>query len=430
MEARHSLPRPSMTNMKLTILSVSFTFLVLHANAEGCDPGYYTTDTGCAKCPIGTYQNKVGADGCKPCPKGKVAVEEGSTSCIACPELMRPNSRQKMCNCIPGAERKGDGSCELCPPGTHFSGASGGYTKMCEDCDETSVQPMAGTMKCIRCKYGTFPNPERTKCIRCPDGQVRIGRKRICGMCPAGRYYDEYHMRCINCEPDTFKAAAGQGPCLPCSKNTHSPRGASECTECEEGLVLLRNGTCGKCKAGEYFDAFRTRRCRKCFNNRFMPYENVATICLVCPGHSFSGRGATECIRCQLGEFLRKSGVCGKCAPGQFYDKYGRVGEADCVDCSPGAFSRGGTVMNCQRCPTNSYSLGGAEACIFCPPGQALMKKTGECGTCPAGSHYESYRARCTKCYDGSYNDSPNVSDSCHSCPSGTDSNKKRTACT
>ena len=166
---------------------------------------------------------------------------------------MRPNGRQKLCNCIPGAEKKRDGSCELCPPGTHFPGASSGHTKMCEDCDETSVQPMAGTMECIRCKYGTFPNPERTKCIRCPDGQVWIGRKRICGMFPADRYYDEYNLKCINCEPDTFKAAAGQGPCLPCSKNTHSPRGASECTECEEGLVLLRDGTCGKCKAGEYF---------------------------------------------------------------------------------------------------------------------------------------------------------------------------------
>ena len=115
-----------------------------------------------------------------------------------------------------------------------------------------------------------------------------------------------------------------------------------------------------------------------------------------------------------------KRDACGKCAPGQLYDKYGRFDDVDCVDCSPGQFSRGGTVMHCQRCATNSFSLDGAEACVFCPPGQALMKKTGECGTCPTGSRYESY---------GAYNDSLNVSDSFQGRPPGRGPNKKRTAC-
>ena len=411
--------------MKLTILSLTVALLILRANAEGCDPGYYTTDTGCAKCPKGTYQNKVGADGCKPCPEGKVAIEEGSTSCTACPELKIPTDRRDSCTCILGALNKKDGSCELCAPGTYFSSTSSGKRRRCYDCDDMSIQPLAGQLQCDPCPGDTIANKKHTKCISCPDGQVPIGKKGTCGMCPAGRYYETYSRKCQKCESNTFKAAAGQGPCLPCPKNTHSAKGATECSGCEEGTTLFRDGTCGKCKAGEYFAEYR-KRCRKCDQNTFMPYESVAKSCLSCAGHSFSGKGATECIRCPLGEFLMKDGTCGNCAPGQFYDKYGNK---DCQDCGPGEFSRGGSMTYCNSCPQNSFSLGGAETCIACPRGQALIKKTGECGTCPAGKYYESYRAKCSKCYEGSFNDRPNVSDTCKSCPNGTNSNAKRTAC-
>ena len=409
--------------MKLTILSASFAFLVLHANAEGCEPGYYTTDTGCAKCPKGTYQNKVDADGCKPCPEGKVAVDAGSTACTACPEMKIPTARRESCTCIPGAVKQRGGSCELCAPGSFFSGNSNGKGGSCLYCHDMYVQPMAGKMECEPCENGTFPNKKRTKCISCPDGP--IGKKGTCGMCPAGRYFETFSRICHKCDANTFKAAAGQGPCLPCPNNMHSPRGASECSACEEGLALFRDGTCGKCKAGEYFWVYKSR-CRKCKRDTFMPYESVATSCLACAGHSFSGKGATECIRCPLGEVLMKDGACGTCPPGQFYDKYG---EEECRDCSIGDFSRGGSMTYCETCPQNTFSLGGAETCITCPPGQVLLERTGECGTCPAGKHYESYGAKCTKCYEGSFTNRRNVLEFCKSCPNGTTSNEKRTAC-
>ena len=408
---------------KATILSVSFAFLVLHANAEGCDPGYFTTDTGCAKCPKGTYQNKVGADGCKPCAEGTVAVEEGSTSCTACPEMKMPTLRRDKCTCVLGALNKKDGSCEFCRPGTYFSSLSRGRQRACYKCEDMSVQPLAGKMECELCEDGTFANLERTKCISCPDGQVPLGKKRICGMCPAGRYYEPYNRRCPQCRPNKFKPAAGQGSCLPCPHNSHSVEGASECTRCEEGLTLLHDGTCGKCKVGQYFNY---RRCLKCERDTFMPYESVATSCLVCAGHSFSGKGAAECTQCPLGEVLMKDGVCGACPPGQVYKSYSSKG---CIDCSPGTFSRGGSATECTPCPSKSFSFRRAETCIACPRGQALLKSTRKCGTCPAGKYYASLK--CFKCYDGSFNDSPTVTDNrvCTTCPDGTRSNEKRTAC-
>ena len=417
---------PPAHNMKLTVLSLIVSLLIHHANAEGCDPGYYTTDAGCAKCPKGTYQNKVDADGCKPCPEGKVAVEEGSTSCTACPKLKMPTYRRESCTCILGALNKKDGSCELCAPGTYFSSNSNGRRRRCINCYNMYVQPMAGKMECELCENGTFANTKRTKCISCPDGQVPVDKKGTCGVCPAGRYFSKLFRKCEECRPDTFKAAAGQGPCLPCPRNTRSPRGASECSSgCEEGLALFRDGTCGKCKAGERFDQYR-KRCTKCYKNTFMPYESVATSCLACAGNSFSGKGATECIRCPLGEFLLRDGLCGTCAPGQFRDMNTRE---VCFDCRPGEFSRDGIMSYCEDCPHNSFSLRGSETCIACPPGQALFEKTGECGTCPAGTHYALYAAKCTTCREGYFTDRRNVLDFCKSCPDGTTSNEKRTAC-
>ena len=81
----------------------------------------------------------------------------------------------------------------------------------------------------------------------------------------------------------------------------------------------------------------------------------------------------------------------------------------------------------CQRCPVNQYSVGGAGVCTSCASGQYSLVDGSGCAACPAGQvPYQNY-AGCQMCYPGTY--APAGSAQCLSCPPGRSSGSGAALC-
>lgn len=167
-------------------------------------------------------------------------------------------------------------------------------------------QPEAGKTECIPCPNGQLTNSNRTASIECPEGEAVIDG--VCHQCPPGVGYDEDGY-CDSCETGSFKAKEGVEACVPCPPNSFSMRGSAKCTRCcRAGKALMRNGKCGSCVPGSFYDDdwFRYEKCEQ---GDFQPYENVAKRCFSCSGDTKSMEGATMCTKCPLGEVPRRRHV-------------------------------------------------------------------------------------------------------------------------
>ena len=399
-----------------TYTPILLSLLLAFTLAEDCHPGFYKVEEGvCRPCPYGTFQSRKNKYACRPCPLNSIS-NPGSVACTKCPEGTDPNKHQSKCICGPGYQ-KVDGKCVKCEAGKFSIGGRSAY---CIDCKDGTYQPKRGRSKCLTCPADTFSGRGAKECFTCAEGKEFSEYNKNCEKCKAGFFFDSYD-GCIKCRLNYYKPDPGNGPCLPCPVNTHSNPGATFCKPCPLGTVLFKNGECGSCEPGWFWDRY-SQECLLCGFNQFAPYKNVKTSCYDCSSKEFALRGSTKCVSCPKHTFLNEKGECKECPLGSVHMRFG----LSCSKCEANHFSRG-DMGYCENCPSGTYSLPGATTCFTCPDGEALILNKKACGKCPAGKRYERYSAECEKCYNGSIKPEAGIGE-CEYCESGK-SNDDRTEC-
>lgn len=316
-------------------------------------------------------------------------------------------SAQKNQRSCPDGGVKVQGVCKTCPAGQGYESLLG-----CLTCASGFFKAKVGLGPCLPCPTGTSSRPGETKCTKCPKGTVLLAGKR-CGQCPPGTYYASLLGYCDKCYKGTFQPYKNiEQDCFVCSEGT-AGRGATKCITCPPGQKLMKNGKCGSCPAGSYFNEF-DKVCQKCRPGLFQPESSVQTSCAQCPGNSFSRLGALSCTKCPFGTVLLKDGKCRSCPGGTEYNPF----DLTCDKCYFNKYSRGsGVLQRCTQCPDFLYAHPGASVCFACPlftQGLVRQGKTAKCRQCPKNSRYSKYSAECNKCPVGP--STGFVADECEEC--------------
>lgn len=200
--------------------------------------------------------------------------------------------------------------------------------------------------------------------------------------------------------------------CIACSSEAHAAPGATMCTTCPEGEVLMRDGKCGSCPAGNSWNN-RKWRCERCYSNTFQPRRNVASRCLRCAANEHSEMGATSCSRCPSTTALMRNGTCGTCPPGKHYSSFQRK----CVNCGLNQFQPDENIKkDCFTCSEDTFSMRGASMCTRCKPNEVLMRD-GNCSSCPGGTSFDRDSLRCRPCRYGEYSRGTGMHQTCEYCP-------------
>ena len=137
---------------------------------------------------------------------------------------------------------------------------------------------------------------------------------------------------CVQCPAGKYKTAIGHAACLPCSPNSVSVAGSSDC-QCIPGWTEENGLICAQCPADHYKSL----------------YGHSA--CLPCSQGSFSAAGSTANTDCQ---------------------------------CMPGWTGENGAI--CTRCAANQHkSLPGSSPCLPCESNQVSIPGSPDC-RCPHGT--------------------------------------------
>ena len=140
-----------------------------------------TTETTCAECGVGQFQDISGIETCNDCPIGYYQNEIGIPYCVGC---------------IPGQfqDREGNASCVKCASGRQFNASIvvGISASNCVACDKGQHQEEEGSTFCLPCLTGTFQNvPGSSSCNDCPIGFSNgETEKESCTSCPKGTFQD------------------------------------------------------------------------------------------------------------------------------------------------------------------------------------------------------------------------------------------------
>jgi hypothetical protein len=173
-----------------------------------------------------------------------------------------------------------DGSCQACEIGS-ARGRVSYYNASrqlvgCQTCEWGFISPLSGSESCVACPLGTYED----------------------------RNLPEV---CSPCMPGFFNNQTAQTACVACAvgRFTGVP-GSAECIDCYEGQRAAGQGSGGNfclCAESDLFHVLSTLR------SLFVgTYANAIQqpMCSFCsPGRFMSGRGATVCEDCALGEFSR-----------------------------------------------------------------------------------------------------------------------------
>lgn len=344
--------------------------------------------------------------------------------------------------------------CALCPPGTFQDYSTPPF--QCTPCPAGTFTPLYGvgtSLMCWSCPPNTYSEQNASSCKPCPKGLVSGQHSTFCTVCALGTYPVSRpggRVKCLECQPGTYRQNKNDAECKPCPDDLASPRGAKSVLQCR------------KCPAGSEKSNTNNSGCTGCFYGRFKA-TGTTDYCENCPlGYIASFRGAKRCFPCAAGTRSNIYGTkCKECPEG--YTTYSKgqsvcrkIGSkcpsytvetpsGDCVRCRLGFFLS--EDLKCTPCPPKSRSLGGkARSCNKCP-GRQIVETQGSC-RCPAGEYF-SKPGVCSKCAPGTYLDentivvgkpscvecSQNViarnwgSKSCTQCPEGQVANANATKC-
>lgn len=208
-----------------------------------------------------------------------------------------------------------------------------------------------------------------------------------------------------------------------------------ECRDCPPGTFLNFSGNrCTPCYPGTFQPFFRAPNdgaCRRCFIDTFNSKEG-ATSCQPCPAGTISGRGATKCLGCGPGTYLRGD-RCLRCEKATYSS--GALNRA-CTACEFPLTSPVGSTSSkdCKRC-TKPGSFG--FNCRSCLARSIVDEKTGLCRRCPPGHvpNKVAFPTKCVGCRVGTFaafarkRPSARLTHFCKPCPPGTTSGKAASVC-
>lgn len=340
-----------------------------------CPPGTEKTETGCEKCPAGTY-----ADGpyavCTKCWPGTFSgpdsaecseCEAGTESLIGASECAPP--------CPPLSERVEDGSCR---------------------CVETAIQVGSKPLKCEQCPGIQLADEARTTCL-CSPGEA-LGEDGICRLCAAGMSGLGGDHPCRLCELGSASDVVGQAyTCHPCESDAEATReGLTACEAmCAVDSFRDNDGKCVTCAPGQ---RVMNRSCVPCVDGA-VSEGGARAFCESCSEGLVLDLNRTRCVR--------KDGKS-PCPPGT------RVEGGVCTPCGAGTFSELADSAQCSFCPKGTFQgEGGAKGCTACPQGYV------------AG---DEGKTECTMCAEGSYQDKEGQA-MCGRCAQGTKPNAEQTGC-
>lgn len=321
---------------------------------EGTQESYFTpTGHNCKECAAGKYKHWVS----NPYDLGQDM--DGNWICTgAClpdtiAEFSNRDASQACLPCVAGKYSTAlgaitEGVCQECERGA-FSDSPG--STVCSSCPQGTYQGETGATQCTACPLNSYTTTATDSSIqqeftdiahcRCQPGywfdSTSIGSE--CQLCPAGSYCDNNDK-------------------TPCSGNTYSTAGASECTACPvnsvipDGGVQIDEASC-KCNVG-YFGP-DGGPCQECPNG-----EIKNTI------------GSDPCVQCAAGKFSFGLSECKDCME----NSHSNAGIWDPMDCTCNAgyerkfqegMIRSVDMIQCDPCPVNQYCIGNNFA-RDCPP--------------------------------------------------------------
>lgn len=321
---------------------------------------------------------------CLLCAAGKYSANAGATTADACTD------------CEAGKFSANDGSteCSQCPQGTYFGGTG---AAQCTECPDNSYTATA-TDSSIQQEFTDIAH------CRCQPGywfdSTSSGSE--CQLCPAGSY-------CIGNDK------------TPCSGNTYSLEGASECVECPEFTSIINDehttaqscqcnagysgndgGPCTACAGGTYKITVGSAPCSECITDFYTPNLDANIMCVSCPinsrapassdhiddctcnaGYTKQNEGTPVCLECGADKYCIGNNFARDCPP-HSTSPIGSDSEHDCT-CNGGYYE-----VNRTHEEVNNLNFGDAEhdEYVHYDSDATHTEPHKFCASCPANNYY------------------------------------------
>lgn len=221
-----------------------------------CAPGFIsrTGSTTCQSCLPGTY-SPGGLDTCLFCPKNSFSIGAAG-QCSACLPGLYSNVASTSCERCKAGQGPIIGGCQFCPLGSQE------VMGVCLPCDAGKFSFISGSTTCYSCKLGTHSISGQSECYSCPLNTFGVACRSCpwgsvtyttgsldCLRCPDGTYPNVGS--CKNCPPNTFSKNFS---CEPCPSDTVSPSGSVRIEECmaKEGYYAERGVSAKQCPLDHY----------------------------------------------------------------------------------------------------------------------------------------------------------------------------------
>lgn len=346
---------------------------------------------------------------------------DGELSCHRCPS---------------GSFSRASGTCGRCPPNSTTLDSVNATAAV--DCVCVRGHTDGALLACVACAAGTFKAAVGNhSCTACPEHTVSAGGGSSPDACVCGPGYfaDGGGAGCVPCAPDTWKAGAGAGACLPCDAAASAAPGATRVEQCvcNAGYAGAPGAACRACEAGKYRERDAEYICADCPADTYndQPAAALAVECAACAANTSTlgaagARSARECAcrggfaraaawsevggwacrACAAGAYqpAGNQSECERCAAGKYADQV--AADADvCAACGAGTYAGAGQSA-CAACGRDTWAAPGAGGCAACPPHSSLnrtgARNVSEC-VCGAGFRLERAPHRCEPCAAGAY---------------------------
>lgn len=375
-----------------------------------CIPGYTGPDGGtCVACIAGKFKTRNGTDECTLCAPGKFSASTGvivSDMCADCSSNTYSSADNSQCetclsNSVSGVSSGAQTDCK-CVPG--YVGPDGGT---CVACIPGKFKASNGTSACTLCAQGKYlglSGATLDVCLECarnstsPDGS---DENTDC-VCDRGLTGIAHTDSCVACEPGKYKSLAGAAECTLCSAATYSVAGLSVCTQCPTGGTSLEGSTdVADCKCNLGYTGLPGVACAACEAAKYKDVSGTSA-CLECPLNTSSVAASpalTHCL-CLAGHTGNDGSVCAACLQGDFKSS---TGSAACSNCAGGSISTQSAQSACSPCPSGTFSAPSRRVCISCPEhtrsNKAVVVEDCKCNTGYTGPD----GGACVECSAGKY---------------------------
>jgi len=340
-----------------------------------CDMGWYLDASGCVPCAVGSFKDHVSAMACSFC---------GST--VLGSNMLHNTYGVGLVGAISHSH------CQACPL---FSGQN--HEQVGE------MQPMQSRTDCL-CFPGHDDFNTEDGCIGCEPHKTKIGfNNDSCAFCADGHAFTSSFQACVPCALLQVDTSRVHSLLVINSINVSLAWATSQydCA-CELGHFRLQD-QCHECAPGFFRNDPSAHSCTACALNSFAS-ARASLVCKACPAHSFTLSNASDAVEscvCQAGyEWNTTSLQCDACAPGS----YGALDGGRCELCSNTTFANESAQVSCDPCGRNEVAVlprVSAASCV-CAAG---FGGPGECVACTAGSFSGGgsialQRPACTICPD------------------------------